>query len=120
MTFVCKACGATQIQRIIVCEQCGSPLVFEEDAMLSDADKTEAKRTLATLLEVNEPEELVSAMRLMCERKKDDPWITQRERDRWASAAGALMEVEATLAAANAPPKRADADFAPDSEAKSA
>ncbi len=30
--FVCAACGATQVERMIRCEQCGEPLVFPKFA----------------------------------------------------------------------------------------
>jgi hypothetical protein len=32
--FVCAACGATQVERMIRCEQCGEPLVFPKFAGL--------------------------------------------------------------------------------------
>jgi hypothetical protein len=82
--------------------------------MFTSEDKTEAKQTLATLLDMNEPEALVSSMRLMCERKTEDRFITDTERNRWSHAAEALAEVLLEME----PAKKADAPLNEEAKAE--
>lgn len=97
--------------------------------MLSDADRTEARDSIALALELNEPEALIESLRRMCERKAAEKLIHPNEGNRWKNAADALTEALAVVAAANAPPPRADspspdgrpsdrpmADFAPEAK----
>ena len=60
-------------------------------------DKTEAHHTLVELLDMNEPEALVSSVALMCKRKTEDRFLTEDERERWRNAAKALSEVVSAL-----------------------
>lgn len=83
--------------------------------MSSDSDLNEAKQTLATLLDMNEPEALVASLRLMCERKAQDRFIGDTERNRWKAAAEALGDVLVELERGQAPQaKPAGPSFAPD------
>jgi hypothetical protein len=63
----------------------------------------ETRQTLARLLDANEPEALVAAVGRMCERKKDDRFIDESERDRWTAAAKALANVSSELQRAGEP-----------------
>lgn len=78
--------------------------------MLTDADKHEAKQTLATLIDLNEPEALVASLRLMCERKTEDRFITENERNRWRHAADALADVLLEFEPAKKAPVSDDAE----------
>lgn len=86
---------------------------------LTDAEKEEAKNSLALAIELNEPEAMIEGLRRMCERKGREygSYSTQRgfslisesEAHRWRKAAAALSEVLATLAPGNLPePDKAD------------
>lgn len=72
-------------------------------------DKTEAHHTLAGLLDMNEPEALVSSVALMCERKTGDRFITEDERERWRNAAKALAGVISALERKSQPGDKAPA-----------
>jgi hypothetical protein len=64
----------------------------------------DTRQTLAQLLDANEPEALVAAVGLMCERKTHDRFIGETERERWSAAARALTQATTELEHANAPP----------------
>ena len=70
-------------------------------------DKTEAHHTLVGLLDMNEPEALVASVALMCERKTEDRFITEGERERWRAAAKALSEVVSALESKSQPGDKA-------------
>ena len=81
---------------------------------LSEHEKTEARDAIALALELNEPEAMIEGLRRLCERKEQEPHISDNERNRWSNARAALTDVAieleralAALASAN------DANAAP-------
>lgn len=82
---------------------------------LSEKEKRDAEQSLATLVDLDEPDALVASLRVMCERKAQDKLIVAGERERWRNAEKALSDVLGELERANAPkPKPAGPSFAPD------
>lgn len=71
-------------------------------------EKAAAKSTMALALELNEPESLVSSLRLMCERKAEDWFQSDNERSRWKAAEHALAQVAQELDKANEPQTKAE------------
>jgi len=72
-----------------------------------NSDEKERLEQQSTLLAaLGEPESLVATLRQTCERKARSPLIAPEEANRWAIAARALLEAEATINAAQSPEAR--------------
>jgi hypothetical protein len=73
---------------------------------LTDREKYDLSSHAMLLGDMGEPEAFIAAMQRACERKANDRTIAPDEANRWAIAARALLEAEATINAAQSPEAR--------------
>jgi hypothetical protein len=73
---------------------------------LDSQEKTELSAQIRLLLELNEPEAMLEALRQIAARKAQDSTIAPDEAKRWQTAANALIEALATVNAAQSPAAR--------------